>query len=132
MSARRKPGTRVADVSPHPYVVLGATLAGGLLLFVGAMSANWFLRPRNSTTEKLTTYESGVDPVGSGWAQSYVRYYLYAFVYVIFAVDAAYLFPWATVVEHFGWPTLAEMGVFIGLLILGLVHAWRRRALQWT
>jgi NADH:ubiquinone oxidoreductase subunit 3 (subunit A) len=43
--------------------------------------------------EKLTTYESGVDPVGSGWAQTQVRYYLYAFLYVVFAVDAVYLFP---------------------------------------
>ena len=53
-----------------------------------------------------------VDPVGSGWAQSQVRYFLYAFLYVVFAVDAVYLFPWATVVRKYGWPTLAEMGVF--------------------
>lgn len=102
------------------------------MFFVAAMVANRLLRPKAPTAEKLTTYESGVDPVGSGWAQTQVRYYLFAFLYVIFAVDAAYLFPWATVLERFGWATLAEMGIFIGVLALGLVHAWRRKALRWT
>ena len=56
--------------------------------------------PAAPTPEKLTTYECGVDPVGEGWAQTQIRYYLYAFLYVIFAVDAVYLFPWATVLRR--------------------------------
>nr|WP_284289633.1 NADH-quinone oxidoreductase subunit A [Angustibacter aerolatus] len=82
---------------------------------------------------RLTTYESGVDPVGSGWAQTNVRYYLYAYLYVVFAVDAMYLLPWATVLRlpGFGWRTLAEMGVFLGVLAVGLAHAWRRGLLRW-
>jgi len=119
-------------VTPHPYVVVAATVAGGVLFFAVAMLANRLLRPQAITREKLTTYESGVDPVGHGWAQTQVRYYLYTFLYVVFAVDAVYLFPWATVVEAFGWATLAEMGVFLGVLALGLLHAWRRLALRWT
>ena len=113
------------------YVVVAAVAVGGALFFVIAVYLNRLLRPRVITREKLTTYESGVDPVGVGWAQTNVRYYLYAFLYVVFAVDAVYLFPWATVVKQFGWPTLAEMGVFIGILAVGLLHAWRRGALAW-
>jgi NADH-quinone oxidoreductase subunit A len=112
--------------------VVGAVLAAGVLVFVLGMAANRLLRPDVTTAEKLTTYESGVDPVGTGWAQSHVRYYLYAFLYVIFAVDAVYLFPWVTVVERLGWATLVEMGVFLGIVAIGLLHAARRGALRWT
>ena len=115
------------------YATLGLVLAAGVLVFVGAFGANKLLRPGNPAEPagKRLTYESGVDPVGSGWAQSQVRYYLYAFLYVVFAVDAVYLFPWVTVVEKYGWATLGEMGVFLGILAVGLLHAARRGALRW-
>ena len=116
----------------HSYLVVAAVLAAGVLLFVGAMAASRLLRPTVPSPEKTLTYESGVDPVGSGWAQSQIRYYLYAFLYLIFAVDAVYLFPWVTVVEKFGWATVGEMGVFLGIIALGLLHAARRGALRWT
>jgi NADH-quinone oxidoreductase subunit A len=113
------------------WVVVGAVAAAGVLVFVAGMAANRLLRPSAPTREKLATYESGVDPVGRGWSQTQVRYYLYAFLYVLFAVDAVFLFPWATVVKEFGWATVAEMGVFLGVLAVGLLHAWRRGALRW-
>jgi NADH-quinone oxidoreductase subunit A len=116
----------------QPYLVVAAVLAAGVLLFAGAMAAGRVLSPRAPSAEKSLTYESGVDPVGSGWAQSQIRYYLYAFLYVIFAVDAVYLFPWVTVVERYGWATLVEMGVFLGIIAIGLLHAARRGALRWT
>ena len=114
------------------WLVVGVVTSAGVLFFAAAMGANRVLRPRVPTLEQVTTYESGVDPVGRGWSQSHVRYYLYAFLYVLFAVDAVYLFPWATVVDEFGWATVAEMGVFLGILALGLLHAARRGALRWT
>lgn len=115
-----------------PWLVVFAVVAGGALFLTVAVAANRLLRPHVPRLEKLTTYESGVDPVGRGWAQTQVRYYLYAYLYVVFAVDAVYLFPWATVVEQFGWATLAEMGAFIGVLAAGLLYAWRRGALTWS
>jgi NADH-quinone oxidoreductase subunit A len=115
----------------QPYVVVAAVIAAGGLFCSTAMAANRMLRPTVSRPEKTSTYESGVDPVGSGWAQTHVRYYLYAFLYVVFAVDAVYLFPWVTVVERLGWATLAEMGVFLGIIAIGLLHAARRGALSW-
>jgi NADH-quinone oxidoreductase subunit A len=120
-----------AVTSAHPYVVVGAVLVAGVLFFAVGMGANRLLRPSAPTPAKSTTYECGVDPVGTGWSQTQVRYYVYAYLYVVFAVDAAYLFPWATVVEAYGWATLAEMGVFLGVLAVGLLHAWRKGVLVW-
>ena len=114
------------------WVVVGAVAVAGVLFLAAAAAANRLLSPSAPTPEKLTTYESGVDPVGQGWSQTQVRYYLYAFLYVVFAVDAVYLFPWATVVAQYGWATLAEMGVFLTILAVGLLHAWRRGALRWA
>jgi NADH-quinone oxidoreductase subunit A len=117
--------------SAPPYVVVGAVVAAGVLLFAAAMGANRLLRPSAPSRAKALTYECGVDPVGTGWSQTQIRYYLYAYLYVVFAVDAAYLFPWATVVALYGWATLAEMGVFLGVLAIGLLHAWRQGVLRW-
>jgi NADH-quinone oxidoreductase subunit A len=129
------PRSTLTGVSANPdgsaYLVVGAVVLAGIALFAGGMGANRLLRPRAPSVTKATTYESGVDPVGEGWAQLNVRYYLYAYLYVVFAVDAVYLFPWATVVEAYGWATVAEMGVFVGVLAVGLLHAWRRGVLSW-
>jgi NADH-quinone oxidoreductase subunit A len=123
---------RLSRVSPY-LTVAGAVLAGGFL-FLAAMVAGRLFAPHAPTPMKLKTYECGVDPVGEGWAQTNVRYFLYAFLYLIFAVDAVYLFPWATVIRNpeLGMASLAEMGIFIGVLLIGLVHAARRGLLQWT
>jgi NADH-quinone oxidoreductase subunit A len=116
-----------------PYVVVAAVVVVGLLLFVAAMGARTLLAPKAPTHAKLTTYESGVDPVGRDWAQTQVRYFVYAFLYVIFAVDAVYLFPWALVLRSssLGAVSLVEIAVFIGVLLVGLVHAARRGLLRW-
>jgi len=111
----------------------------GLLLLLGAgfvavtLAGNWLLRPHRPTAEKLLTYECGVDPVGEGWAQSHVRYYVFTYLYVVFAVDAVFLFPWAIIFAEpgFGLITLAEMFVFLGFLAVGILYAWRKGVLSW-
>ncbi len=118
------------------YATLGLLLIVGALVFVGAFGANRLLRPSNPANPpgKRTTYESGVDPVGGGWAQVQIRYYLYAFLYVLFAVEAVFLFPWATIYAKpgFGTSAVVEMAVFVGVLALGLLYAWRKKVLRWT
>ncbi|GAA3793262.1 NADH-quinone oxidoreductase subunit A [Sphaerisporangium flaviroseum] len=116
------------------YVVVAVLFAIGIAVFAGALLANRMLRPNNPTREKLTTYECGVDPVGEGWAQSQIRYYVFAYLYVVFAVDAVFLFPWATVfaAPGFGMATLVEMFVFLAFIALGILYAWRKRVLAWT
>ena len=116
------------------YAPFGVMLIVGVGFIAVAMTANKFLRPHRPSVAKSTTYECGVDPVGEDWAQSNIRYYVFAYLYVLFAVEAVFLFPWAVVFDApgFGVATLVEMGVFVGLLALGLLYAWRRGVLRWT
>lgn len=116
------------------YTVVAVLFLVGGVVVGGALAANRLLRPHRPTKGKLTTYECGVDPVGEGWAQSYIRYYVFAYLYVIFAVDAVFLFPWATVfsVRGYGMVTLVEMFVFLGFLAAGLIYAWKKNVLSWV
>ncbi|GAB3588274.1 NADH-quinone oxidoreductase subunit A [Calidifontibacter terrae] len=116
------------------YLVLAGVTVAAVLLFCAAMVARRLLAPRDPYPAKLTTYESGVDPTGSGWAQTKVRYLGYAFLYLVFAIDTVYLFPWALVLRdpHLGRTSLAEMGIFVAVLVVGLAHVARRGALSWT
>ena len=130
-SAALQAGPTAPAQDPGGYVVVGAVVLAGVLLFAGGLGANRLLRPSAPSAAKATTYESGVDPVGEGWAQANVRSYLYAYLYVVFAVDAVYLVPWATVVELYAWPTVLTMAVFLGILAVGLLHVWRAGVLRW-
>lgn len=114
------------------YAAVGVITVVGIGLATAMLSANRLMRPSVPSRAKSLTYESGVDPVGSGWAQTNVRYYVYAFLYVIFAVDAVFLFPWAVVFAAIGWAAVIEMAVFIGFIAIGLVYAWRKGVLSWT
>lgn len=118
----------------HMYAVVGVIAVVGVLFVAVAFSAGRLLRPVVPTPEKLLTYECGVDPVGEGWAHTQVRYYVYGFLYVIFAVDSIFLFPWATVfaADGYGAATLVEMFIFLGFLAVGLLYAWKKGVLEWT
>lgn len=116
------------------YAAAAAVVLAGVLLVTAAMVARRLVAPRAVTEAGLRTYESGVDPVGVGWAQSQIRYISFAFLYVVFAVDAVYLFPWALVIRdpELGVASLVEVLVFVGVILVGLVHAGRRGLLRWT
>ncbi|GAB7182476.1 NADH-quinone oxidoreductase subunit A [Kitasatospora sp. Ki12] len=116
------------------YAAMGLLAVVGVLFVTVAFTANRLLRPVVHSPEKLLAYECGVDPVGEDWAHTQIRYYVYAFLYVIFAVDAIYLFPWATVfaTAGYGAGTLIEMFLFIGFLAVGLLYAWKKGVLEWT
>ena len=107
------------------FAALGVVLAGALLGLARV------LRPNRPQDQKYLTYESGVDPVGSGWSQSQIRYYVFAVLFVLFDVEAVFIFPWATRLEAYGTFGLIEMFVFIAILALGLFYAWRKGVLRW-
>jgi NADH-quinone oxidoreductase subunit A len=115
------------------YATLGLLLVVGAVVGFVAMSANRLLRTTRSNRAKATTYECGLDPVEGGWAQAHIRYYVYAYLYLLFAVEAVFLLPWAVVFADpaFGRVAVAEMAIFVGVLALGLVYAWRKRVLRW-
>lgn len=114
------------------YLVVLAAVVTGLALVAAAGGARRLLAPHDPRVAKLTTYESGVDPTGEGWAQGGVRYFVYALLYVVFAVDVVYLFPWALVLHSdLGLASLVEMAIFVAVLLIGLAHVWRRGLLRW-
>jgi len=104
-----------------------ALALGGLLLGVASL-----VRPYKPTPSKLIAYESGVNPVGAGWSQSQIRYYVFALLFVIFDVEAVFIFPWAAAVEPYGAFGLIVMLAFIVLLLDGLLYAWKRGLLRWV
>jgi NADH-quinone oxidoreductase subunit A len=109
-----------------------AVFIGAALLMVGAMlGVGRLLRPTRPQPEKFIPYEAGSDPV-LGFGQSNVRYYVYALLFVMFDVEAVFIFPWAVRLESLGTFGLIEMIVFIVILALGLVYAWRKGVLRWA
>jgi NADH-quinone oxidoreductase subunit A len=118
------------------YATLGLLLVLGAFVFVAAFTANKLLSPATpaSPPGKRDSYECGLDPVGTDWAQAQIRYYLYAYLYVLFAVESVFLFPWAVIYDRpgFGTATVVEMALFIAVLALGLLYAYRKRVLRWS
>ena len=139
--------TGLASGGAHvPTVHLGSTLAASYLQayftvavfmlaavgMVGAMlGVGRLLRPTRPQEQKYIAYESGVDPLG-GWGQAHIRYYLYALLFVMFDVEAVFIFPWAVDLEGLGTFALVEMVIFILVLTLALAYAWRKGVLRWA
>jgi NADH-quinone oxidoreductase subunit A len=94
-----------------------------------------FIAPHRPDRVKLSPYESGVETIGPTHVQFRTRFYLYALVFVIFDVEAIFLFPWAVAFGganlQFTYFLLAEMGIFIAFLLVAFAYAWRKRALDW-
>ena len=117
------------------YVNYGAVavLAIVILLFgVGTFGAWAFLRPQRPNREKNAIYECGIDPVGETWKQPNVRYYIFAFLFVVFDVEALFLFPWAITYQKLGLYAVVEMILFVAILLFGLAYAWGRKVLDWV
>jgi NADH-quinone oxidoreductase subunit A len=109
-----------------------AVFIGAALLMVGAMlGVGRLIRPSRPQPEKFLSYEAGSDPV-LGFGQSNVRYYVYALLFVMFDVEAVFIFPFATRVDAYGWFGVIEMTIFIVVLALGLLYAWKKKVLRWV
>jgi NADH-quinone oxidoreductase subunit A len=90
-----------------------------------------FLQPRRPTSQKLSTYECGIEPIGRAWVQFKASYFLYALVFVVFDVETVFLYPWAVQFRSLGLFAVVEMLVFMGILLIGLAYAWKKGALEW-
>jgi len=114
------------------YLTVAIFGAAAIGMVAAMLGAGRILRPTRPQPEKYITYESGVDPVGREWSQSQVRYYFFALLFVMFDVEALYIFPWAMRLEVYDVFGLVEMGIFIVILALGLLYAWRKGVLRWV
>jgi len=96
-----------------------------------ALVAARLLRPSLAYARKLSTYECGIPPSGTSEVKLNIRFYVFALLFLIFDVEALYVYPWAVTAREIGAVALAEMGVFLAILFLGLAYAWARGALVW-
>lgn len=105
----------------------------GLILAFAAVSlaVARLLRPSRPTVAKLGTYECGADPVGDAWIQFPVGFYLVALVFVVFDALAIFLFPWALTLRDLGVWGFGSMLLFLAIILLGWVYAYRERILEW-
>ena len=131
----RPPGANKRDQTMTPYfqdyLTVGFFAGLGAVLVMIMLGIASVLRPTNPTHAKSLTYECGVDPVGSGWSQTYIRYYIFGLLFVVFDVEVVFIFPWAILVDKLGWFGFVEMTAFILILVLGLVFAIRKGVLKW-
>jgi NAD(P)H-quinone oxidoreductase subunit 3 len=110
---------------------LGFLLICGLLPLI-ALGLSAIAAPRRQGAERRLTYESGMEPIGGAWIQFNIRYYMFALVFVIFDVETVFLYPWAVAFSQLGLLAFIEALIFIAILVVALVYAWRKGALEWS
>jgi len=118
------------------YIWVALFAAVGIGFAVISLVASWAVRPYNPEGQKLSTYECGEMPKGSAWVQLRPGYYIYMLVFVIFDVEVLFIFPWALGLRSmkmagFGALAVADMFIFIGVLAIGLLYAWKKGVLKW-
>nr|QFV19246.1 NADH dehydrogenase subunit 3 [Adonis coerulea] len=116
----------------HEYDIFWAFLIISSVIPILAFIISGVLAPINEGPEKLSSYESGIEPMGDAWLQFRIRYYMFALVFVVFDVETVFLYPWAMSFDVLGLSVFIEAFIFVLILILGLVYAWRKGALEWS
>ncbi|HYN90056.1 MAG TPA: NADH-quinone oxidoreductase subunit A [Ardenticatenaceae bacterium] len=117
--------------STLPFVAIGIFVAISLGLAVAIIVLGETFGPDRPTRRKLAPYESGMRPVGSGQQRLPVRFYLTAMLFIIFDIEVIFLFPWALTFRRLGLFALAEMAVFLLILVVGYFYIWKKGALEW-
>ena len=103
----------------------------GVVLVAGANFLSNLLSPKSDNIQKRQPYESGMTTIGPTWVQFKVGYYLFAILFLVFDVEVAFLIPWAVIFQKIGLVALVEAIIFLIILGLGLLYAWKKGALKW-
>jgi NADH-quinone oxidoreductase subunit A len=117
-------------------------IMGGIVFVTVGLFVAKLIRPNRPNYEKLTTYESGEETIGTAWGQFNIKFYIVALIFLLFEVEIIYLFPWAIIFGDkaliegtdyaWAWFAITEMFIFIFVLALGLAYAWRKGYLDWV
>ncbi len=119
------------------FLTVGIFLVVGIGFVVVTLLASMIFRPHRPTDEKRTTYECGEEPIGPAWLQFRAGYYIYALIFLVFDVEAVFIFPWAAGLHGLSKnPALAVVGfvdmvIFVAVLAVGLIWAWKKGVLEW-
>ena len=117
--------------------MLGAYLPILLLVIVAlifgccSLVFSSLIGPKKSSALKLSPYESGCEPVGTARERFSIKFYLIAMLFIVFDIEAVFLYPWAILYKKLGVFGLVEMGVFIVILFVGYIYVWKKGALEW-
>ena len=120
----------IFGISNNALLAVTAALTGAALVFL-AMWLAGLISPRSYNPQKGEPYECGIPTRGESMSQFKVGYYLFAILFLMFDVETVFLFPWAVNMRDWMADGLVAVGVFFGILVLGLVYAWRKGALEW-
>ena len=110
-------------------IAVAFVVAGGIAAAMGVLGST--LGKKKPTSEKLAPFECGKDPLSSPIGRLAIKFYLTAILFILFDVELVFLYPWAVVYRTLGTLGLVEMGVFLGILMVGYVYAWDNGALEW-
>lgn len=113
------------------YIPIGIMIVFGLTFGVVMSKASEWFGPKNPTDVKLSTYESGMEPIRDAHERVSVKYYMVAMLFIVFDIEVVFMYPWAVNFRQLGMFGLVEMVVFIGILMLGYLYLWKKGALEW-
>lgn len=113
------------------YIPIFLMIVVGIVFGIIMVKLNEWLGPKNPSEEKLSTYESGMEPVRSARERFSVKFYLVAVLFILFDIEVVFLYPWAVSFGKLGVLGLVTMTVFVAILLLGYIYVWRKGALEW-
>ena len=117
---------------PHEYIPILIFLVIAILFPVVAIVIGKLIRPSAPFLAKLEAYECGIKAASDSRGRYTVRFYIVAILFVIFDVETIFLFPWAVRYKTLGWFGVAEVAVFLGVLVVGYIWAYKKGALEWV
>lgn len=121
--------TPEAYAATYTPVIVAAVV--GVIFVASTLFVANLLAPRIRGRTKESIYECGMVPIGQGWNQMNLRYYLYAILFLVFEIEAVFLFPWAVMNRRLGPVVFWEVMLFLGMLLFGLIYAWKKGMLRW-
>lgn len=115
----------------YHYLFIGLFLLFAIVFPMLPIILARFVAPKKPSLSKNATYECGLEAEGDPWIQFRIQYYIYALIFVIFDIETIFIYPWAVAFKQLGLFAFVEMAIFIAILGVGLIWAWRKKALEW-
>lgn len=114
-----------------PYIPILALMVLSVVIAGAMVGLSRFLGPQKPDPKKLAPYECGMSPIGGARVRFSVKFYLIAMLFILFDIEAIFLYPWAVVHRHLGWFSLIEMAIFMAILAVGYIYIWKRGGFEW-
>lgn len=114
------------------YIPLAILLVVGVVLSLAMVLVTRIMGPRSTSAVKRAPFEAGSISTGTARERFSVKFYMVAILFIVFDVEAVFVYPWAVLLQELGWNALVSMAIFMSTLVVALVYAWRKGALEWA